>query len=213
MGEQVLDARNAGGHLDHVIEGAELEHEVLEPLGGRAQLDEHAPEGLRDFTDLVHLAEAGHRRRRRALGRRPRGRRVLLDRGGGHGDGLAEGASEVGHALREPAEEDVPEEGDGEGEEDAELRLGRFEQAEPPHEVHEDQQRQDGGQREDGARGFAELHWTLTDSRSSKGKPDDRIPSLSPSVPGAGADSKEKRLVEARRRNTPNASEKLERQK
>jgi hypothetical protein len=33
-----------------------------------------------------------------------------------------------------------------------------------------------------------------------KGKPDDRVPSLSPSVPGAGADSKEKRLVEMRLR-------------
>src|SRR6267143_6403462 len=33
-----------------------------------------------------------------------------------------------------------------------------------------------------------------------KGKPDDRVPSLSPSVPGAGADSKEKRLVETRLR-------------
>src|SRR5207302_4629038 len=64
-----------------------------------------------------------------------------------------------------------PEEGDGEGEEDAELGLGRFEQAEPPHEVHEDQQRQDGGQREDGARGFAELHWTLTESRPPKASP------------------------------------------
>ena len=108
---------------------------------------------------------------------------------------MAEGASEIGYALREPAEEDVTEEGEGEGEEDSELRFGRLQQAEAPHEVHEDQQRQNGGQREDGACGFAELHWTLTDSRSSKGKPDDRVPSLSLSVPGAGADSKEKRLV------------------
>src|SRR5438309_1088619 len=142
----------------------------------------------------------------RPVSRRPRGRRILPDRGCGQGDGLAEGASEIGYALREPAEEDVTEEGESESEEDSELRFGRLQQAEAPHEVHEDQQRQDGGQREDGACGFAELHWTLTDSRSSKGKPDDRVPSLSLSVPGAGADAKEKRLVEARRRNTPNAS-------
>ena len=155
VGEQVLDARDAGGHLDHVVEGAELEHEVLETLGRRAQLDEHAPEGLRDLADLVDLTEARDGRRRRALGR-GRGGRALPLAGGGHR--LSERASEVGNTLREPAEEDVAEEGDREGAEDTDLGFGRFEELEPPHEVHEDQERQDGGQREDGAGGFAELH-------------------------------------------------------
>ena len=155
MGEQVLDARDAGGHLDHVVERAELEHEIFEALCRGAQLDEHAPEGLGDLTDLVHLTESGHRRGRGSLGR-GRGGRALLLAGGGHR--LSERASEVGNTLREPAEEDVAEEGDREGAEDTDLGFGRFEELEPPHEVHEDQERQDGGQREDGAGGFAELH-------------------------------------------------------
>ena len=170
MGEQVLDSRDAGGHLDHVVERTELEHEVLEPLGRRAQLEEHAPEGLGDLADLVHLTEAGHRRGRGPLRRGSR-RRELVGRSGRQC--LSEGAAEISDALREPAEEHVAEEGDREGAEDSDLRFGRLQQPEPPHEVHEEQQRQDGGQREDGARGFAELHRTVTEFRSSKEAPKD----------------------------------------
>jgi len=88
--EQVLDSRDAGGHLDHLVERTELEHEVLEPLGRRAQLEEHAPEGLGDLADLVHLTEAGHRRGRGPLRRGSR-RRELFGRSGRQR--LSEGAA------------------------------------------------------------------------------------------------------------------------
>jgi len=158
VGQQVFDPRDAGGHLDHVVERAELEHEVLETLGRRPQLDEHTPERLGDLTDLVHLAQAGHRRRRGRFRRGSERAGRGLVAGSRDRQGLSEGASEIGDALGETSEEDEAEEGDREGAEDTDLGFGRSEQLEPPHEVHEDQQGQDGGQREDGAGGFAELH-------------------------------------------------------
>ena len=176
MGEQVLDPGDAGGHLDHVVERTQLEHEVLEALGRGTQLDEHAPECLGDLTDLVYLPEAGHGGRRGSPGCRHRsGSHALPRLSPRHVESLAESPPEIGDALSEAAEEDVPEQGDGEGEEDADLRFGRLQEAEPPHEVHEDQQRQDGGQREDGARRFAEPHRMVTTG----------LASLSPSVTGA----------------------------
>ena len=165
VGEEVLDTRDAGGHLDHVVEGAELEHEVLETLCRGAQLDEHAPKRLRDLADLIHLAESRHR-----AGRAP-GRRRGRGRPGRRNRGLPEGAAEVSDSSREPPEEDVAEEGDGEGEENAELDLCRLQQAEPPHEVHEDQQWQDGGQREDRACRLTEPHRTVTCFRSTEDEP------------------------------------------
>ena len=158
VGEQVLDARDAGGHLDHVVEGAQLEHEVLEALGRGPQLDEHAPERLGDLTDLVHLAEPGHVARR-AFGR---GRRRALGGGLGRDHGLAQGASEVGNARGQPSEEDVAEQRDGERKEDAELNFRRLQEPEPPHEVEEDQERQNSGQRKDRAGRFAEFHRVVT---------------------------------------------------
>src|SRR2546429_5000826 len=67
VGEQVLDARDAGGHLDHVVERAELQHEIFEALCPVAQLDEHAPEAQGDLTDPVHLTGPGTHRGRERL--------------------------------------------------------------------------------------------------------------------------------------------------
>src|SRR5262245_32635744 len=188
MGEEVFDPRDARGHLDHVVERAELEDQVLEPLRRGAKLDEHFPERLRDLADLVDLTEPRHRGGRRALGRRRRG---LLLCGRRRRERLTERATEVRHARGEAPEENVAEQRDRKREKDTDLRFGRLEELKPPHEIHEDQQRQDGGQREDRACGFAELHRTLTDSRSLQGVARRQdVPSLFPSVPGAGARDK-----------------------
>jgi len=169
--EEVLDARNTGGHLDHVVEGAELEDEVLEAFGRGAQLDEHSPERLRDLADLAHLPESRHRRRRplglRRLDSRHRAGRGGRGRCGWRHHDLPEGAAQLGDTRGEPPEQDVAEERDDQGEEDAELGFCRLQQPEAPHEVDEDQQGQNSGQREDRARRLAQPHGMLTTFRSS----------------------------------------------
>ena len=57
VGQQVLNVGDLRGHLDHLVQGAELEHEIFEALGGGAQVGQHAAERVGQLADLDHRAQ------------------------------------------------------------------------------------------------------------------------------------------------------------
>ena len=58
--QEILDLRAARGQLDQLVEGAELEDEILEPLGGGPEIVEHLLEGTRQLPDLGDMAQSRH---------------------------------------------------------------------------------------------------------------------------------------------------------
>ena len=55
--EQLLHVRHARRELDHLVEGAELEDEILQALGRATEIVEHAREGSTDLADLGHAPD------------------------------------------------------------------------------------------------------------------------------------------------------------
>ena len=56
--EQLRHVRHARRQLDDLVQSAELEHQLLQPLRGAAQVVEHARERVADLADLRHAAQA-----------------------------------------------------------------------------------------------------------------------------------------------------------
>src|SRR5436309_1820748 len=149
-GEQLLHVRHPRRQLDHLVERAELEHEILEPLGGAAQVVEHAREGVADLADLRHAPQA-------------------RDGGVGRAPGLArprERAGQPRHAVDHQAEHHEPEHGHREREQHRDFRLERPERARAMEDEDGEQQRQERGQREHDRRRLAEAETQIRAARA-----------------------------------------------
>jgi hypothetical protein len=147
-GEQVLDLRDAGGHLDQLVEGAQLEDEVLQPLRRGPEVLQHLVEGACQLADLGDLAEARQSRRRLVRIRR------LLARG----DRPLHIGRQPGDLVDHPAEDEESQAGDDEGHEGCELGFGPGDKLRDREEGDEEQQRQQGHQDKDDRGRLPEAH-------------------------------------------------------
>ena len=146
--EQVLDARDARGQLDHLVEGAELEDEVLEALGRAPQVVEHVVEGVAHLPDLGDLAEPGNR-----------GGPLHPAEGLGLGlGGRDEALGERGDLIHHPPEDHEAQDRDPDRGEEADLRLGGAHQLVAREQVDQEEDREQRDQREDHRGRFAEAH-------------------------------------------------------
>ncbi len=147
-GEQILDLRDAGGHLDQLVERAQLEDEVLESLRRGPEILQHLVEGARQLADLGDLAEA-----RQACRRLVRVRHLLV-----RGDGSLDVDRQPSDLVDQPAEDDKSQAGDDEGHEGRELGLGPGDEFRDREESDEEQQRQQGHQDKDDRGRLPEAH-------------------------------------------------------
>src|SRR2546426_1024763 len=153
--QQILDHGNAGGQLHRLVQRAELEHEILEALGRPPQVPEHLVEGLGGLVDLGEPAQSRHGCEW-YLSHRPHGpvrpRRL-------------EAPSELDDLVHDPAEDEKAADGDHEGEEQAGLYVRALEGIDVLEQIHEEEDRQDSGEREDHGRRLAEAPGARTTSR------------------------------------------------
>ncbi len=146
--EQVLDARDPRGQLDHLVQGAELEDQILESLSRAAQVVQHVVERVPHLADLGDLAQAGHRR---GPLHAPERLRLRL---GGRDEALSQRRDLIHHA----AEHQEAQDGDPDRGGQSDLCLAALQQLVTRHQVDHHENRQQRDQREDHRGRLAEAH-------------------------------------------------------
>jgi hypothetical protein len=146
--QETLDLRTARGQLDQLIEGAELEDEIFEPLRGGAEIVEHLLDGTGQLPDLGDMTQSRHPLRL-AHG----------DRAGLSGRDL-DFHGQPGDLVHHSAKNDEAQAGDDERHERGELRFRSRDEARSRDDSHEEEQGEEGNQDEDYRGRFAKAHCT-----------------------------------------------------
>ena len=146
--QQVLDPGDVGGQLDRLVQGPQLEDEILQSLRRAPQVLDHAAEGAPDLGDLRDL---GGLRDQEGPGGDQAGR--LAGPGG-----RLEVAGEPPDPSHHPPQGEQPEDSHDHGRDQAEPGLSPAEQTGPHQEIREEEVGEDDGAGEDDRRHPVEAH-------------------------------------------------------
>jgi len=146
--KQILDLRTARGQLHQLVEGAQLENEIFEPLRGSPEIVEHLLESAGQLTDLRDMTQPRHplRRAHDVGGRSGLSGRELDFHG------------QAGDLVHHPPEDDEAQAGNEDGHEGGELGFHLRDEARRRDDGHEEEQGQEGNQDEDHRSRLAKAH-------------------------------------------------------